>query len=118
MDRSVERGSSLRFAVQLDQSPGMGLPDLYPFVLAPTVIVSSPSHDRIRAQLDRGETPNGRCGRCSPASSSGSERRERAETTGPAPAGLPRVSFKQLEIQLLRQCWPAAARSRHGPEIA
>jgi hypothetical protein len=59
MDRIIEAWLPLTFAVN-SINRSMGLPDLYPFVLAPTVIAKLTFvHDRIRAQRDRGETPNG-----------------------------------------------------------
>ena len=59
MERLIEAWLPLTFAVN-SINRSMGLPDLYPFVLAPTVIAKLTFvHDRIRAQRDRGETPNG-----------------------------------------------------------
>ena len=59
MDRIIEAWLPLTFAVN-SINRSMGLPDLYPFVLAPTVIAKlTYVHDRVRAQRDRGETPNG-----------------------------------------------------------
>ena len=59
MDRIIEAWLPLTFAMN-SINRSMGLPDLYPFVLAPTVIVKLAFvHDRIRAQRDRGETPDG-----------------------------------------------------------
>jgi hypothetical protein len=59
MDRIIEAWLPLTFAVN-SINRSMGLPDLYPFVLAPTVIAKLTFvHDRIRAQADRAETPNG-----------------------------------------------------------
>jgi hypothetical protein len=59
MDRIIEAWLPLTFAVN-SINRSMGLPDLYPFVLAPTVIAKLTFvHDRIRAQADGAETPNG-----------------------------------------------------------
>jgi hypothetical protein len=59
MDRIIEAWLPLTFAVN-SINRSMGLPDLYPFVLAPTVIAKLTFvHDRIRAQADRAETPDG-----------------------------------------------------------
>jgi hypothetical protein len=59
MDRLIEAWLPLTFAVN-SINRSMGLPDLYPFVLAPTVIAKLTFvHDRIRAQRDRAVTPNG-----------------------------------------------------------
>jgi hypothetical protein len=59
MDRLIEAWLPLTFAVN-SINRSMGLQDLYPFVLAPTVIAKLAFvHDRIRAQRDRGEVPNG-----------------------------------------------------------
>lgn len=59
MDRLIEAWLPLTFAVN-SINRSMGLQDLYPFVLAPTVIAKLTFvHDRIRAQRDRRETPNG-----------------------------------------------------------
>ena len=47
-------------AVLVDDSRSMGIADLYPFVLAPTVIAKLTFvHDRIRAQADRRPASNG-----------------------------------------------------------
>jgi hypothetical protein len=55
MDRIVEAWLPLTFAVN-SINRSMGLPDLYPFVLSPTVIAKLTFvHDRIRAQRDRRE---------------------------------------------------------------
>ena len=59
MDRIIEAWLPLTFAVN-SINRSMGLPDLYPFVLAPTVIAKlTYVHDRIRAQRDRGGASNG-----------------------------------------------------------
>jgi hypothetical protein len=59
MHRIVEAWLPLTFAVN-SINRSMGLPDLYPFVLAPTVIAKLTFvHDRIRAQRDRGAESNG-----------------------------------------------------------
>jgi hypothetical protein len=59
MDRLIEAWLPLTFAVN-SINRSMGLPDLYPFVLAPTVIAKlTYVHDRIRAQRDQRATPNG-----------------------------------------------------------
>ncbi len=59
MDRIIEAWLPLTFAVN-SINRSMGQPDLYPFVLAPTVIAKLTFvHDRIRAQADGAETPNG-----------------------------------------------------------
>ena len=59
MERLIDAWLPLTFAVN-SINRSMGQPDLYPFVLAPTVIAKLTFvHDRIRAQRDRGETPNG-----------------------------------------------------------
>jgi hypothetical protein len=59
MARLIEAWLPLTFAVN-SINRSMGLLDLYPFVLAPTVIAKLTFvHDRIRAQADRGETPDG-----------------------------------------------------------
>jgi hypothetical protein len=58
MERIIEAWLPLTFAVN-SINRSMGLPDLYPFVLAPTVIAKLTFvHDRIRAQRDR-EAGNG-----------------------------------------------------------
>jgi hypothetical protein len=58
MDRIVEAWLPLTFAVN-SINRSMGLPDLYPFVLSPTVIAKLTFvHDRIRAQRDRREPPD------------------------------------------------------------
>jgi hypothetical protein len=55
MERIIEAWLPLTFAVN-SINRSMGLPDLYPFVLAPTVIGKLTFvHDRIRAQHSRGE---------------------------------------------------------------
>jgi len=59
MDRIIETWLPLTFAVN-SINRSMGLSDLYPFVLAPTVIAKLTFvHDRIRAQADRRPTSNG-----------------------------------------------------------
>jgi hypothetical protein len=59
MERIIEAWLPLTFAVN-SINRSMGLPDLYPFVLAPTVIAKLTFvHDRIRAQADREPTSNG-----------------------------------------------------------
>jgi hypothetical protein len=55
MERIIEAWLPLTFAVN-SINRSMGLPDLYPFVLAPTVIAKLTFvHDRIRAQHSHGE---------------------------------------------------------------
>jgi hypothetical protein len=59
MDRIIEAWLPLTYAVN-SINRSMGLPDLYPFVLAPSVIVKLTFvHDRIRAQRDGGKASNG-----------------------------------------------------------
>ena len=59
MDRIIEAWLPLTFAVN-SINRSMGLSDLYPFVLAPTVIAKLTFvHDRIRAQGDRKPASNG-----------------------------------------------------------
>jgi hypothetical protein len=59
MDRIIEAWLPLTYAVN-SINRSMGLPDLYPFVLAPSVIVKLTFvHDRIRAQRDGGRASNG-----------------------------------------------------------
>ncbi len=59
MERIIEAWLPLTFAVN-SINRSMGLPDLYPFVLAPTVIAKLTFvHDRVRAQADREPTSNG-----------------------------------------------------------
>jgi hypothetical protein len=59
MDRIIEAWLPLTFAVN-SINRSMGLSDLYPFVLAPTVIAKLTFvHDRIRAKTDGAETSNG-----------------------------------------------------------
>jgi hypothetical protein len=59
MDRIIDAWLPLTYAVN-SINRSMGLPDLYPFVLAPSVIVKLTFvHDRIRAQRDHGKASNG-----------------------------------------------------------
>ena len=59
MDRIIEAWLPLTFAAN-SINRSMGLPDLYPFVLSPTVIAKLTFvHDRIRAHRDRREVPDG-----------------------------------------------------------
>jgi hypothetical protein len=58
MDRLIEAWLPLTFAVN-SINRSMGLSDLYPFVLSPTVIAKLTFvHDRIRAYRDRRESPD------------------------------------------------------------
>jgi hypothetical protein len=59
MHHLIEAWLPLTFAVN-SINRSMGLPDLYPFLLGPTVIAKLTFvHDRIRAQRDRREAPDG-----------------------------------------------------------
>jgi hypothetical protein len=59
MDRLVEAWLPLTFAVN-SINRSMGQPDLYPFMVSPTVIAKLTFvHDRIRANRDRREAPDG-----------------------------------------------------------
>jgi len=59
MDRIIEAWLPLTFAAN-SINRSMGLPDLYPFVLSPTVIAKlNFVHDRIRAHRDLHEVPDG-----------------------------------------------------------
>jgi hypothetical protein len=59
MDRIIEAWLPLTFAVN-SINRSMGLPDLYPFVLSPSVIAKLTFvHDRIRAHRNRREAPDG-----------------------------------------------------------
>jgi hypothetical protein len=58
MDRLIDAWLPLTFAMN-SINRSMGLPDLYPFVLSPTVIAKLTFvHDRIRANRDRREVPD------------------------------------------------------------
>jgi len=58
MDRLIDAWLPLTFAAN-SINRSMGLPDLYPFVLSPTVIAKLTFvHDRIRAYRDRREAPD------------------------------------------------------------
>ena len=58
-DDLIDAWLPLTFAVN-SINRSMGLPDLYPFLLGPTVIAKlAYVHDRIRAQRERVANPNG-----------------------------------------------------------
>ncbi len=75
MDRIIDSWLPLTFAVN-SVNRSMGIADLYPFVLTPTIIVKlSFIHDRIHAVQGQPSTDLGACGPSSPASSARSASR-------------------------------------------